>query len=128
MMNENDPVMIVEDEALIGLDIAHSLTKANYNVAGPFGTSAEARRWLEGAKPRCALLDVNLGDGLNSFDLAEELAGKGIPFSFLTGYAASPGHIDQRFGEAPRLSKPCRPAELIAMVRRLSGDGEETAK
>ncbi|MCQ8185877.1 response regulator [Parvularcula maris] len=119
-MDHNHTVMIVEDEALIGLDLARSLQKADYDVAGPFETSAEANKWLEQSAPVCALLDVNLGDGSNSFELAARLAASNIPFGFLTGYAASKGHIDQQFNDVPKLSKPCRPEEVVAMVRALS--------
>ena len=116
-------VMVVEDEALIGLDLVRSLRKADFEVAGPFETEEAANAWLDGNAPAVALLDVNLGGGRTSFALAQRLADARVPIGFLTGYAASEAHIDERFADAPRLSKPCRPDEIAGLAERLAAAG-----
>ena len=57
------PVLVVEDEALIGMEIEDELSTAGYNIAGPFATCAQALTWLAGATPALAVLDTILRDG-----------------------------------------------------------------
>ncbi|HXS05532.1 MAG TPA: hypothetical protein VN723_01985 [Rhizomicrobium sp.] len=42
--------------------------------------------------------------------MADVLAGKGIPFVFLTGYQAA--DLPQRFAEGPMIAKPIRDTDL----------------
>jgi hypothetical protein len=56
-----------------------------------------------------AVLDVNLA-GEKIYPLAEQLSGRGIPFVFVTGYAADA--IDDRFAGVPVLQKPVDGAAL----------------
>ena len=54
-------VLVVEDEVLIGLDVAELLSDVGCRVAGPFRTVADALHSINEQRPAAAVLDVNLG-------------------------------------------------------------------
>ena len=54
-------VLVVEDEALIALDLQALLEHAGYRVLGPANSPAVAFNLLEANQPDVALLDINLG-------------------------------------------------------------------
>jgi PAS domain S-box-containing protein len=109
-------ILVVEDEPLIALDIQARLDAAGCAVVGPAASVEAARRLLAQGPVDAALLDVNLA-GNRADDLAAELARRGVPFVFATGYGreclpeASPG--------APVLAKPFEPGQPLAALRSL---------
>jgi CheY-like chemotaxis protein len=111
-------VLIVEDEALVALDIARQLTEAGLTVVGPAVSIAGALQLIEKVGCDAAVLDINLGCE-TSEPIAQELRTKNIPFVILTGYATSAA-VPSYYG-APVISKPARPAELIATLWRCLG-------
>jgi CheY-like chemotaxis protein len=111
-------VLIVEDEALIAMDLALSLESAGYAVLGPYKSADLALDALERERPDIALLDLNLGRGLTSEIVAERLRALNLPFVFLTGYAMSSHPVIERFSEAGCLSKPVSMPEVASMVSK----------
>jgi len=108
-------VLVVEDQALVALDIAHVLTRAGFDVAGPARGVAQALELLKEASCDAAVLDINLGSE-TSEPVALELSKQCTPFVTLSGYSR-----DQHppvFKGAPVLAKPLRPELLIAELRR----------
>lgn len=106
-------VLVVEDDALLGLDIAEQLEDAGFEVIGPAISVAKAFRMMEEAGCDAAVLDVNLGKE-TAEAIAIELRARGTPFIVLSGYSSDqhpPG-----FHGAPSLAKPARPEDLIAML------------
>lgn len=93
------------------------LTDLGYEVIGPASSAREALRVAQGEAFDFALLDVNLGDGETSFDTAETLRLRGVPFAFVTGYGAEGVRADLR--DAPILSKPIDPRLLAKVIARL---------
>ncbi len=113
MGNQDRPrVLLVEDEALVAMMIAETLTEFGFQVLGPISTASEA---LAAARERhidAAVLDINLGDGL-VYTVAEILAKRGVPFVFVTGYDAD--SVDSRFDGIPVLQKPIE-RELLQRI------------
>jgi DNA-binding response OmpR family regulator len=108
------PILVVEDEPLIALDIEDSLGSlgAPVRVARSL---AEARMVIaDGPQPRLVLLDVVLPDG-RSFDLARELDSLGIPVLFLTGYDHG---IPDTLRHIAVIEKPFSTDILVAIVTR----------
>jgi DNA-binding response OmpR family regulator len=106
------PILVVEDEPLIALDIEDALLVLGSPVRLA-RSLAEARAVLaESPAPRLVLLDVVLPDG-RSFDLAHELIAAGIPLLFLTGYDHG---IPEALRDVRVLEKPFGSDALIALA------------
>jgi len=106
-------VLVVEDDALLGLDIAQQLTDAGLEVLGPAISVVNALRLMKQTGCDVAVLDVNLGSE-TAEPIALELRARRTPFVVLSGYSSDqhpPG-----FQGAPMLSKPAHPEEIIATV------------
>jgi DNA-binding response OmpR family regulator len=110
-------VLVVEDEAAIGLALADALTDAGYVVAGPIATTADALDWLQRATPDLALVDVMLRDGPCT-GLARELRRRGVPFLINSGHVQR-GWAEPELADAPWLEKPNRYDDLVAGLHAL---------
>src|SRR3974377_1486493 len=94
-------ILLVEDEAMIGMMMRELLSDYGIFVVGPCCTLnealAEAAGDFEGA-----FLDLNLsGDFV--YPVAERLRERNIPFAFVTGYDGAT--LDRRFEGVPILQK-----------------------
>ena len=107
-------VLLVEDEAIVGMMMTDFLTKLGFEVVGPFGTVSDAIGAIDRERLQAAVLDVNLR-GEMIYGLADELTERGIPLVFVTGYGAET--IDARFSNVPVLQKP---VDNVALRRVLN--------
>src|SRR3954463_7544686 len=80
-------ILVVEDEALIAMDLERIVRCAGCEVLGPVGRAEEALRLAAGGRPDAAILDIKLSDG-DSFAVADALARRRVPFVFVTGSGA----------------------------------------
>jgi PAS domain S-box-containing protein len=96
-------VLLVEDEALVGIMIQECLTEFGFQVIGPVCTASEALGAAQDGHFDAAILDINLGDGL-VYQVAEILSVRDVPFVFVTGYDSD--SIDDRFSDIQVLQKP----------------------
>jgi len=108
------PVLVVEDEALIALDLEWQLGDSGFEATS-FRTSAEARQWLVHNKPAFAIIDVQLKDG-PCIELVEALVTLEIPF--VVSSALPDEHLPAQFRQGILVPKPCEPAQLSAAFRR----------
>ena len=115
-------VLVVEDEALVAMDLERQLRRAGYDVVGPFRSVRDSLQALDDQKPSpdVAVLDYSLV-GETSEPVAERLAERGVPFFFTTGFAATEVIKRSAFADRPRLSKPCAFDELRAQIVELTG-------
>ena len=82
-------VLVAEDEAIIGFELAESLRLEGFEVVGPFDTCASAETWLKSAdRIQGAILDNKLRDGPCTA-LARDLRTRGIPFIVYSGHSRS---------------------------------------
>ena len=112
-------VLVVEDDALIALDISRQLTDAGFQVIGPAISVAKALGLIGDRGCDIAVLDVNLGNKETSEPIAHELRARGTPFIVLSGYAREQHPPGLR--GAPVLAKPTSPSELVAMLLSCAG-------
>ena len=77
-------VLIVEDDALLALDIAQQMSDAGFEVVGPATSVAKALRLVTEVGCDAAVLDVNLGI-VTGAPVALELKARGTPFVVLSG-------------------------------------------
>jgi DNA-binding response OmpR family regulator len=114
-------VLVVEDDALLGLDIAQQLTGAGFDVVGPATSVVKAIRLMDEKGCDVAVLDVNLGRE-TAEPVALALRARRTPFVVLSGYSGEqhpPG-----FQGAPVLLKPARPRDLLRMLYKCMSDVE----
>jgi CheY-like chemotaxis protein len=112
-------VLVVEDEALLALELETGLRELGCEVVGPARNLAEALR-LAASEPRlaAAVLDVNLGGGELVFPVADALAARGVPYLLATGYGSA-GPLEGRdAGAVAVLRKPYQRAALAAALAR----------
>ena len=102
-------VLIVEDEALVAMELAQILTAAGAQVIGPTGDIDDALALVEAGGVDRALLDINLA-GRPVAPVASALTLKAIPFVYLTGYQEA----DVEGG--PVLRKPASAAALLGAL------------
>jgi PAS domain S-box-containing protein len=105
-------IFIVEDEALIAMQIADSLASLGYDVAGTLGAIGNSR-------PDVVLMDIHLAGSLSGIDTAIRLRARSdVPVIFLTAY--SDNELLRQAGEVDPygyLVKPFDPRELHAMIQ-----------
>ena len=77
-------ILIVEDEALIAMDLELMLCDLGHSVVGIASTSAEALALAEETKPDLAMIDINFADGFTGISIAESIAEKGITQAVFT--------------------------------------------
>ena len=100
---ERPRVLLVEDEALVGIMIQECLSELGFRVTGPVCTASEALSAASDGHFDAAILDINLGDG-SVYRVAEILLARSVPFIFVTGYDSD--SVDSRFHDVPILQKP----------------------
>jgi PAS domain S-box-containing protein len=108
-------VLLVEDEALVGIMVGECLAECGFQTIGPVCTISDALKVAENGEFDAALLDINLGDGL-IYQVADILAARHIPFAFVTGYDAD--SVDSRFRDVPVLQKPVERQMLQRLFAR----------
>lgn len=109
-------ILVLDDEALIALDLAMMLEDEGYTVCGPYHDVDAALSAIEDTVPDGALLDVNLGHGKTSTPVADRLADRSIPFAFLTGYDQIADKLEPRLRSHPRLGKPFDRTRIVSIV------------
>ncbi len=110
-----DRLLLVEDEALIGIMMKDMLTELGFQVVGPFNKVAEALAAAKHEEFHGAILDVNLNGEL-VYPVADLVEARGVPFVFVTGYGAD--GVADRFTGVPVLQKPIERQMLQGMFVR----------
>jgi DNA-binding response OmpR family regulator len=109
-------VLIVEDEAVVAFEIRDVLRGAGFEIAGCMGSVDKALSALGDSDCDIAILDANLrGHSVEPVAIALQQQGK--PFLFVSGYQRA--YLPKAFVDAPLLSKPFEPGQLIDVVRKL---------
>lgn len=118
------PVLIVEDEALIALDLVEAIIRVEGVPVGPVATVAEAMRLIDLQPVKAAILDANLLDR-DVTPLALALIERDIPFVIHTG-TGLPEELSELHPNLVVVLKPARTTlVLAALLHRISPDREE---
>jgi len=116
--HDRKSILIVEDEAMIAMDLEGVVSALGYDVFGTVATVTDGLKALEAGTPSLAIVDMNLS-GDSSRPIAEALSARGVPMIFATGYADA-GDVPETLVDAPRLSKPISQTELVRTITALS--------
>ncbi|WP_235561755.1 response regulator [Brevundimonas sp. Root608] len=108
-------VMIVEDQALLAMELELVLGETGCDVVGCAMDKASAFAIAERERPDLALIDVNLLDGMTGPQIAQRMVSEfGCAVVFLT---ANPEQIPEGFaGALGAVSKPFDEATIQAVV------------
>jgi PAS domain S-box-containing protein len=87
-LSESYRIFVVEDEALIVMELRDRLETLGYVVCGHAARADAALKSIPEQKPDLVILDVNLGPGPSGIDVAERLQGSyDVPLLYLSAYA-----------------------------------------
>ena len=114
-------MLLVEDEAFIGMHIEDLLLDAGAQVVGPAQTVALALMMLTHERVDAAVLDLHL-EGRSAASVGAALDARRIPFVVVTGDAGAAER--NGLGTAPVLAKPFDPERLITTLSALLADRE----
>lgn len=112
-------VLIVEDEAWIAEELQDTLTEHGYTVTDMVDSYELALLSLRKNQPDLVILDIRLKGAGTGVDIAHEINDRyNIPFLFLSSHIG-PDTMNDILDESPHsiLTKPCKPADLIASVQ-----------
>ena len=110
--------ILVVDEPVVATDIEGVFADLGYDVPERATSVAQALEhiWIEAVD--AAVMDVCVG-GEWTYDLADELASREVPFLFTT--SLGPESLPPRFRDRPLIEKPIEVPELVVAVTRLTG-------
>jgi CheY-like chemotaxis protein len=109
-------VLIIEDEALIAMDLEHLVEELGHRVIGVARTHSKAVSIAKAHAPGLILADIHLADNSSGLDAVNELLRTfEVPVIFITAYP-------ERFltGERPEpaflIAKPFQPSAVSAVI------------
>jgi DNA-binding response OmpR family regulator len=111
-------LLIVEDEAIVAMELEARMTQLNYRVAGPAATCEEALKLAGAERPDLVLTDIRLAGSRDGIDVAHELRTRYcVPAVFLSAHA-DPATVRRALKSEPYgyLTKPFREQELHATI------------
>ena len=105
-MSEKASILVVEDEAILGMDMVSRLKKMGYEVLPLAKNPEQALAQLAKRQPDILMLDIHLGDRhIDGIELAARIRQQyQLPFIFLTSHAE---------GEYIERAKAIKPAAYI---------------
>lgn len=110
-------VFVVEDEALVAMNLEMILEDLGCQVVGPAMRFDKALAMLEeGVGADAAILDVNLA-GRDVFPLADRLGELGIPLVFATGYDQI--GFPEKWSSSPAIRKPYTPEDVEKALKQV---------
>ena len=108
-------LLVVEDDPIIALDVASSLTMAGATVLGPAYTVSKALELIACSPVDAAVLDYRPAE--TASPVAHRLVAMEIPFLFHTSSSSNPALAHPG---VPIVDKPTRPEQLVAALNALT--------
>ena len=116
-------ILVVEDEALILLDVEQTLAEAGAETVLSAVTTDDALAIIEAATLDAAVLDLHLGRDGWTYEIARRLQQKGVPFVFSSGSVeAADG-----FQDVPLVTKPFSADQLIGALMEVTSSRDIVA-
>lgn len=115
-------ILVVDDEPSLNALAVEYLGLAGFETASAVDVRGTLAALAGGLKPRLILLDRRLPDG-DGLELCARLKGDpalaGIPVMLLSAYGTQPADMPLAARPDVWMSKPFRPKDMVAEVRRL---------
>jgi CheY-like chemotaxis protein len=106
-------VLVVEDEALVGLLVEDFLKGFGCKTIGVAASTTDALGLIQAEAIDVAVIDLKL-EGEMAYPLADALKAAGVPFVFATGVHAD--DIDGGYAHVPVVGKPFEEGELRGAI------------
>jgi len=118
-------ILLVEDEAIIALDLKGKLAEAGYSICRMIPTGEDTVLWAERDRPDLVLMDNRLAGKIDGVEAALRIRSKSdVRIIFMTGYPQ-----DEEFRERVRLinptacfAKPVIIEELLEVLKSVFGE------
>ena len=104
MPSRGSRILVIEDEALVALQLQADLESAGHKVVGPARSLQAGMSLVDREEIDVALIDVSLGRE-TSAPIADRLLARNVPFAFVTGYSDT-AMLPEHLRAMPRLIKP----------------------
>lgn len=111
-------ILLVEDEAIIALDLAQRLEGLGYEVAGTAASGAEALDLAQSTSPTLVFMDIMIQGPMDGIETAKRLNSRmDVPIVFLTSHSDT-GTIRRAKSANPYgyLVKPFEERELLTTI------------
>jgi DNA-binding response OmpR family regulator len=112
-------ILIVEDEFLIGMELAATLEAHGFLVMGPVASVDEALEILQRERPDAVILDLNLR-GRAATPVAGQLRALDLPFVIASAYSNTDLPRDDSLRGIANVGKPTNSATLIKILHRIT--------
>jgi two-component system, response regulator PdtaR len=116
-------VLIIEDDLVVGSELADVLAEQGLTVAGPIADGVEALKIARAEPPAVAIVDLNLAGEINGLTVARHLVEKfGVRIVFVSGQISD---VVREGMDLTRhfISKPFNDEAVVAAVRELIEKG-----
>jgi len=116
-MSEALRVVVVEDEALIRMDVVATLEEAGFEIVGEGANGEEAISLAKEHQPDLVVMDIKMPK-LDGISAAEKIAKLKIPVVLLTAFSQT--DLVSRAAEAGAMAyvtKPFKPADLLPAIQ-----------
>lgn len=117
------PILIVEDDLVVGSELADVLSEQGLRVVGPVADGVEALKLARDRPPAVAIVDLNLAGEINGLTVARHLVEKfGARIVFVSGQI---GDVVREGMDLTRyfISKPFNDEAVVSAVRELIEKG-----
>jgi CheY-like chemotaxis protein len=111
-------VLVVEDNAIIGMLLGEMLAEMGHDVCGIETTEAEAVAAAARCKPDMMIVDARLGDGSGVAAMRTILLTGPMPHLFISG-----AYVEADSADAVVLQKPFHERQLVRAMDRVLGAG-----
>jgi len=108
-------ILILEDEALIALDVETTLNDIEAGCVTSFASCADALKWLAENTPDIAIIDIFLRDG-ECMEVADILVERGVPFVVHSARRKVTHESHRIFLKGIWVPKPAVPNDLARTV------------
>jgi CheY-like chemotaxis protein len=99
---EKARILVVEDEAIVAMDIANTLRNLGHEVTDTVPSGEQALASVKENRPNVILMDIILKGEMDGIQTAEQIRAQySIPVIFLTAYA------DEKTLERAKITAPC---------------------
>jgi CheY-like chemotaxis protein len=99
---EKASILVVEDEAIVAMDIANTLRNLGHEVTDTVPSGEQALASVKENRPNVILMDIILKGEMDGIQTAEQIRAQySIPVIFLTAYA------DEKTLERAKITAPC---------------------